>query len=183
MAGLVERRKKMKLLVVSDNHGDRQVLKDIVEKRKNEVDAYFHCGDSELPADDPIWNAFTAVVKGNCDFDSNYPKEVTTSFKDETIYMTHGHLVDVHFGLEQLKEKAKEKNATIALFGHTHQLGCTFQQGILCLNPGSIRLPKGNHPYQAYAIIETTDKEYNVSYYDFKHHALSGLQVTFPKSI
>ena len=57
----------MKYLVVSDNHGDREILVDIVKQRAGEMDVLFHCGDSELEADDQLWETFD-VVKGNCDF-------------------------------------------------------------------------------------------------------------------
>lgn len=40
----------MKILVVSDNHGDRDCLVDLVNHYEGQVDALFHCGDSELIA-------------------------------------------------------------------------------------------------------------------------------------
>ena len=40
----------MKYLVVSDNHGDRQILVDLVNHFQEQVDLFIHCGDSELPA-------------------------------------------------------------------------------------------------------------------------------------
>ena len=40
----------MKYLVVSDNHGDRNILVEIVNRYVGMVDQMFHCGDSELKA-------------------------------------------------------------------------------------------------------------------------------------
>ena len=58
----------MKYLVVSDSHGDRQILVDLVRHFENSVDFFIHCGDSELPAKDELWNVFH-VVGGNCDYE------------------------------------------------------------------------------------------------------------------
>lgn len=40
----------MKYLIVSDNHGDRNILVEIVNRYVDRVDHMFHCGDSELKA-------------------------------------------------------------------------------------------------------------------------------------
>ena len=57
----------MKLLAVSDNHGDRQILQTIFDAYRDQVDAIFHCGDSEMPVDDPLFKD-VYVVKGNNDY-------------------------------------------------------------------------------------------------------------------
>ncbi|WP_303220499.1 metallophosphoesterase family protein, partial [Enterococcus asini] len=57
----------MKYLVVSDNHGDRQILVDLVNHFQEQVDLFIHCGDSELPADDELFAIYQGVG-GNCDF-------------------------------------------------------------------------------------------------------------------
>ncbi|HHV5985841.1 TPA: YfcE family phosphodiesterase, partial [Streptococcus agalactiae] len=38
-----------KLVVMSDSHGDRDIVKDIKNHYLGKVDAIFHNGDSELP--------------------------------------------------------------------------------------------------------------------------------------
>lgn len=52
----------MKYLVVSDNHGDRNILVEIVNRYVGMVDQMFHCGDSELKANDELWQHFTVVT-------------------------------------------------------------------------------------------------------------------------
>ena len=110
----------MKYLIVSDNHGDRNILVEIVNRYVDRVDHMFHCGDSELKANDELWEHFT-VVTGNCDYDPGYKKEQVVSIGDDVIYMTHGHLSNVRFGLTMLSLQAQEAGANIALFGHIHQ--------------------------------------------------------------
>ena len=112
----------MKILVVSDNHGDRDCLVDLVNHYEGQVDALFHCGDSELEPTDELWQKLI-VVQGNCDFYDEFPKTVTKKVGDQVIYMTHGHLANVRMGLTTLALQAEEAGATIALFGHTHVLG------------------------------------------------------------
>ena len=38
--------------------------------------------------------------------------------------MTHGHLADVRFGVTTLPDFAQQADASIAVFGHTHQIAC-----------------------------------------------------------
>ena len=42
----------MLYLIVSDSHGDRDILCKLVKNYTGKVDAMFHCGDSELKSDD-----------------------------------------------------------------------------------------------------------------------------------
>lgn len=170
----------MKLLVVSDNHGDRQILLDIVKKFEDKVDFMLHCGDSELEAGDEIWQYFTAV-KGNCDFGPGFAERQVLKVGGETIYMTHGHLSNVRFGLTQLALEAEEAKATIALFGHTHIAGCEEERGILFLNPGSISQPRGALKIPTFAIIEATAAAYQIEYYNRALQPVEELSAYFAK--
>jgi len=170
----------LKYLVVSDSHGDRQILVDLVRHFENSVDFFIHCGDSELPAKDELWNVFH-VVGGNCDYDSNYKRQQLLVTDKDRIFVTHGHLSNVRMGLTNLKMQALEEEATIALFGHTHQIGCEQESGILFLNPGSISQPRGSLPYKSFAIIESQETEYDVQYYDRDFHVLSDLHFKYNK--
>ncbi|GCF93637.1 phosphoesterase [Enterococcus florum] len=170
----------MKYLVVSDNHGDRQILVELVERFQGKVDRMFHCGDSELPAEDSLWDSFV-VVKGNCDYVAGYKEEQITSVGTDRIYMTHGHRSNVRFGLTMLSLQAQEAGATIALFGHIHQAVAEMDQGILFVNPGSISQPRGPIQIPSYAIIESTEDCYQVQYYNRAHQPVEELAATFAK--
>ena len=43
------------IIVMSDSHGDRDIIQTIKDQYQGKVDAIFHNGDSELPSNDPIW--------------------------------------------------------------------------------------------------------------------------------
>ena len=67
--------------------------------------------------------------------------------------MCHGHKYRVKLGIYSLLLRAKELNADIALFGHTHEKLLEKEDGIIILNPGSTR---------SYGIIEINDEEIDV---------------------
>ncbi|MGX7243448.1 metallophosphoesterase [Enterococcus quebecensis] len=170
----------MKYLVVSDNHGDREVLVDLVETYRGNVDKMFHCGDSELEPTDVLWNEFI-VVKGNCDYDSDFPETIVEKNGLDTIFMTHGHLANVRFGLDRIALQAAEVKATIVLFGHTHEIGCEVHANVLYLNPGSISQPRGPIQLKSYAVIESTKDEFIIQYYGRDHKPVKELHFRFEK--
>lgn len=170
----------MKYLVVSDNHGDRQVLVDLFAHYQGKVDYIIHCGDSELPGDDELWEQ-AYVVTGNCDYDSKYKKNRVIDTGEDRIYVTHGHLSDVRFGITQLGLEAQAANASIVLFGHTHQIGCEKVGSRLFLNPGSISQPRGPIQIKSYAIIDSQPDAYYVQYYSRDFQPVPELAFVFKK--
>ncbi len=170
----------MKYLVVSDNHGDRRILVDLFAYYKDQVDLMIHCGDSELSVNDELWQE-AYVVTGNCDYDPKYKKSQLIDTGQDRIYVTHGHLSDVRFGITRLGIEAQAVDATIVLFGHTHQIGCEKVGHRLFLNPGSISQPRGPIQIKSYAIIESTDEEFKVQYYDRSFQPVPDLAFVFKK--
>ncbi len=168
----------MKVLVVSDSHGSIEEIESIKKEYEGKVDAIFHCGDSELEFDHPIMKTFL-TVRGNCDFDSRYPNDRLEEIDGHRIFMTHGHLYNVKMSLLNLQYKAKEHNANIVFFGHSHVLGAEMIDGTLFLNPGSILLPRG-HKEQSYAIVETNNATIDVAFYNDQHKKLTDRDVQFP---
>lgn len=143
----------MKIVVMSDSHGDISSLQNPL---KEQADAYFHCGDSERNFDDPVLQPMYRV-KGNCDVDEQFPEEVLTTVKGKNILMVHGHLHRVKQNILTLFYEGKERQAQIVLFGHSHLFGAEMQDGILLVNPGSTLLPRGGNP-ATYAVIEWNEQ-------------------------
>lgn len=167
----------MKLLVVSDSHGDRNVLKDLRNKYFSKVDMMIHCGDSELASDDSALQDF-AVVAGNCDMDSSFPKELILEVDGSSIFVAHGHLHQIKSSLLPISYKAKEHHARFVFFGHSHLLGAEMVDGTLFVNPGSISYPRGGNE-RSYAIIEKKQKEIVVKFFNEIHKELSQFTHTF----
>lgn len=170
----------MKCLVVSDSHGDRDILVQLLNDYAGKVDAFFHCGDSELRHDDSVFDKML-VVRGNMDFDDELPADVHQSVAGVSVYMTHGHLVGVNLGLDHLLANAQAVHANLAFFGHTHQLGVERHGGVLMLNPGSISYPRGEFTRigGTYAIVETDGATVDIQYYDRQEHAVPELKFHF----
>lgn len=172
----------MKYLVVSDTHGDHQILEKLRDHYQDQVDAMLYCGDSEFPADDEIWASFVPV-KGNCDLDFKYPSEEVLTLGDDKILLVHGHLHGVKYGLNSLSLASQEVGANLVFFGHTHQLGYEFVDNCLFLNPGSISFPRG--PYLSlkgtFAIVTTTFNEVKVQYFTRDLKEVTSLSHVFPK--
>jgi putative phosphoesterase len=53
-------------------------------------------------------------------------------------FFTHGHVYDVKYGLYRLDLAAREYQADIALFGHTHVPYEEYADGLYLFNPGSL---------------------------------------------
>ncbi|KUP05902.1 metallophosphatase [Bacillus coahuilensis p1.1.43] len=167
----------MKALIVSDNHGDRDVLRELKSLYQNDVDVMIHCGDSELKETASEMTGFVGV-KGNCDWEGNYPKDLVVEWGVHKILVTHGHVYNVKMSLMNLSYKAREVGATIACFGHSHQLGAEIIDGVLFVNPGSILMPRGRTE-KTYAFLTSVDEKLVVQFYDRNHKELVELTTEF----
>ncbi|WP_137597513.1 metallophosphoesterase [Paucilactobacillus kaifaensis] len=170
----------MKILVVSDNHFDRDILVALDAKYYGNVDLMIHCGDSQLPASDNLFEHFV-TVQGNNDFDDALPQQKILNRNDDCILITHGHLQNVNTTMTNLELLAQEKEANLVFFGHTHKLGVVMSEGTLFLNPGSISLPRGEFTSigGTYAIVDVTPEQFNVQFYNRQFKALKELSFIF----
>ncbi|WP_144547852.1 metallophosphoesterase family protein [Bacillus sp. X1(2014)] len=160
-----------KVLIVSDSHGLTKELRVIRERHLDEVDLMIHCGDSELSPDDEAISGYLTVM-GNCDFGGGYLLETISEVAGRRFFITHGHRYSVKSSLMNLKYKAQEVNANIACFGHSHVLGAEVIDGILFLNPGSIRLPRERFE-KTYIILDLQIEKIKMSVFE-----VSGQEVT-----
>lgn len=145
----------MKILVLSDSHGNGKIMANVVQKYKKTVDCVVFLGDCIRDCD-----AFVAdfakpiyMVAGNCDYASQLPEELLIELGGKKVMMTHGHMYRVKVGYDNIITAAVANGADICLFGHTHAPVYFVKNGITFLNPGSINLPRGCIG-KSYAIIE-----------------------------
>lgn len=157
----------MKIVVVSDNHGDTERLNDIKARFEGKVDAMLHCGDSELPYDSEEMAGFVKV-RGNCDFDSSYPEDESIEVDGTRIFITHGHLYGIKQSLDRILYKASEAKADLIFFGHSHSLGAEVIEHKLFVNPGSILLPR-DRKEASYAVVEKDNDQVDVVFYTEEH--------------
>ncbi len=148
----------MKILILSDNHGNFEIIKKVLNIEKN-VDIYLHLGDYELP--EYLLNNFL-LVKGNCDYLSNEPISRTIEINNFKIYLEHG----INFTKTLYKENyIKNTNADIFLFGHTHTRLASKLDNIYIFNPGSISKPRDNSKGTYLILYLNKNKELK---YEFK---------------
>ncbi|CAM3944884.1 metallophosphoesterase [Mesobacillus thioparans] len=166
-----------KVLIVSDSHGSTEMLEGIERQHGEDVDLMIHCGDSELSEKDPAIVNFRSV-KGNCDFYGNYPDEEIHVLNGRKILVTHGHLYSVKSTLVNLYYKAKEMQADIVCFGHSHILGAEMVDDVIFINPGSVRLPRGRDE-KTYTILELENDQASLRIFDYGNGELSDLRQEF----
>lgn len=155
----------MKWLIVSDTHGLRREVAELKERYAGQVEAFIHCGDSELEADSRELDGYI-TVEGNCDRTSTFPEEIVRTIGPLKFLIVHGHLLGIKISKRKLYNKALENKADIVCFGHSHLAG-TFQKGgMVFINPGSLRLPR-NYQEGTYVILELSpdQKTMGVTYY------------------
>lgn len=172
----------MKALVVSDNHGDRQILSQIVNKWQGQVDLMIHCGDSEIDSTDPLMKNFVGVA-GNNDWHLGYPGDLVIEKAGQHFFITHGHHYRVNFTMTPLMLKGASTGADVICYGHTHQLWATVDHGMLVVNPGSISLPRGQYRDigGTFAIIYADPRAFTVDFYDRQMHRVPDLHVEFSR--
>ncbi|MFL6555832.1 MAG: metallophosphoesterase family protein [Bacillus sp. (in: firmicutes)] len=166
-----------KVLIVSDSHGLTKELRVIRERHLDEVELIIHCGDSELSPDDQAISGYLTVM-GNCDFYGGYPLETISEVAGRKFFITHGHRYSVKTTLMNIKYKAQEVNANIVCFGHSHVLGAEMIDGILFLNPGSIRLPR-ERLEKTYIILDLLDEKIKMSVFEISGREISELAREF----
>lgn len=141
----------MKLLVLSDSHGNVENMVRAVETVK--PDMIVHLGD--VMRDGQKLHAFFPAipfeqVPGNCDLGAFDQPEKILCIEDKRILMCHGHTLHVKESLLTAMYAALEQKADIFLFGHTHRIFSEIRNGVAMLNPGSI----GDYRYPTYGIVE-----------------------------
>ena len=143
----------MRILILSDSHGARRNVELALEQQPT-AEVVIHLGDG---ADDLEYARYEYPEKafyqvcGNCDRCCEFPVEDSVTLEGHKILFTHGHAFRVKSTLEDLYSHAKQKEADVVLFGHTHRPVTGYDDGLYWMNPGSVR--EGN-----YGFIDITDK-------------------------
>ncbi len=131
----------MKILVVSDSHGDFRTLNNLLKaQRKAEVVLFLGDGADDFEDIKFLYPEKMFIgVKGNNDWGSDLPMIEERVFEGKRIFMAHGHSYGVKYGLAEIEKEGRKRGADIVLFGHTHQAYVKYENGMYLMNPGSIR--------------------------------------------
>lgn len=151
----------MKWMIASDIHGCGPCCRQLVRRYENEKadrllllgDLLYHGPRNGIPEGyDPgeVAGMLNGIkedllcVRGNCDSEVdqavlNFPVLADYALLDPgdgLVFATHGHRFHAD-ALPPLKE------GDVLLYGHTHIPECRTVSGIVCMNPGSVSIPKG----------------------------------------
>ena len=143
------------IVVISDSHGSIRNL-DRVIKRIGQPDALWHLGDctEDAPLLAQRLNCGYVSVRGNCDPFSDLPLTETITWHGKRFLLLHGHTVA---GRLSLCYAAKEQQADVVLFGHSHVASVETAQDVLLVNPGSLSRPRGVGAASV-ALLDLTDE-------------------------
>lgn len=150
----------MKWMIASDLHGSakytRLLLERFAAERADRLlllgDLLYHGPRNDLPdeyAPKEVIRLLNGVkdrllcIRGNCDAEVDqmvlqFPilaDYAVLSLDGRLLYASHGHI----YHPQHLPPLC---SGDIFLYGHTHIPDCTRQDGILCVNPGSVSIPK-----------------------------------------
>ena len=154
----------MKLLIASDIHGSIRYCRDLLQAYDREKadrvlllgDILYHGPRNDLPDQYAPKEVIAALnerkdeilcVRGNCDTEVDQMVLEFPILADYALicedgcrmYATHGHVYNPY-------ELPPLCRGDILLYGHTHIPSWENHEGILCLNPGSVSIPKNNSP-------------------------------------
>jgi putative phosphoesterase len=152
----------MKIIIASDIHGSAHYCRKLLDAYRAEGaqmllllgDVLYHGPRNDLPEEYapktviPMLNAMKdeiICVRGNCDTEVDqmvleFPimSQNAVIFADGVkIYATHGH----KFNKDNLPPLCE---GNVLVYGHTHVALDTVVEGVRCLNPGSVSIPKEN---------------------------------------
>lgn len=154
----------MKILVVSDTHGHNENLWKAI-KAEEPFDMMIHCGDIEVDQYVVRDNVDCALhmVAGNNDYDPDLDRIKAFDIGKHRAVLTHGHRYRLYEGMSQLDFLARENQADIVFFGHTHVPVIKNEGGIYFINPGSLTYPRQLGRVPTY-IVMTLDANGDVDF-------------------
>lgn len=135
-------RKNMKLIVISDSHGNSLGIDKLFEKYSFDYLIFLGDGLKDLGLYANMDNVI--AVSGNCDMFAEEPAERIFNADGKLILITHGHKYGVKSTLNHLKAKVLEEKCDIALYGHTHIQNIENWHNIWIANPGSFKMLNNN---------------------------------------
>lgn len=148
----------MRILVLSDSHGNTSVLKRIISFH-SDIKNIFFLGDN-IRDIEYIEHLFRDrnfySVSGNCDIASMTPSANIEIIEGVKIFYTHGHKFGVKYSTEMLLEETAKRNCSLALYGHTHCKNIYYSDGVYAVNPGSVSCSRSGK--NSYAIVDITNK-------------------------
>lgn len=138
--------KQMKILVVSDTHGNRGSMESALEQL-GPINMILHLGDGVREGEEVALNHEIPyyAVRGNEDRTYKYPETELLDFYGWRVMLLHGHQYEINPYMpaaalnqvyDDIERRARKKGADVLFFGHTHKSEIlNYPETFLC-NPG-----------------------------------------------
>ena len=162
------------VLILSDSHGnDRNIL---VAIEQTVPDLLIHLGDIQSDPDCiledlekvyirhhsyPDSKPKAVFIKGNCDRlyrEKMHKNSLILGINNKKVLLTHGHTMNVDFGIDELLAMATKLGCDMAMYGHTHGVYDRIHDSVHILNPGSISFPRYGER-RSYMIMRFADED------------------------
>ena len=149
----------MKILIVSDSHGNNRNLIQAIKNMRGTMDMMIHLGDMECSPDSirKLVECPVEMVKGNCDYGNELQGAKLIQIGEHKAFITHGNRYGGEFGIPEMKDIARENGAGIVMFGHSHKPVIDTKSDITVLNPGSISKPRQDGFRPTYLVMNIED--------------------------
>ena len=139
-----------KLLIISDSHGNNEIIEKIIKKEKPEI--IIHAGDY-CTNEEWMNTHITYYVDGNNDYHNK--RSLLFNIFNYKFYLLHS---DELFSFNQITYEnrlinlAKENQVDVLIFGHTHVPYIKDDIKPYLINPGSLSYPRQSNGNKAYVI-------------------------------
>lgn len=147
-------------LLFSDTHG-RNAAAEHVLRSFGPFDGAFFCGDGEglenVLQSMPGCPAELFMVAGNCDHYTSLHEDAVFPLGGHKVFLTHGHKYAIRRDLATLASFAEKNGCDLCFFGHTHIPADETVNGVRCLNPGSLGLPRQDPVFPTFVILTLED--------------------------
>lgn len=155
----------MKILVMSDSHGNTANMLRAVEKTSPRL--IIHLGDCIRDTEAlerycpniPLYR-----VRGNCDLAPHAPEYGIEEVDGLRIFFAHGHRHNVKMNMDAFCNSVYFSGCRLGLYGHTHRARWQQTGSMEILNPGAI----GDHFHPTYAVIEISKGTFSCHIHDLE---------------
>jgi len=162
----------MKIVVISDTHGNLEGLRILSKKIKGLTDTIIHLGD-DSPDTEILENDSFNVIKVPGVYESIYTlpdtkRRIIQEFCGKKFLITHTRSRHSNDLPSDISPEKLSENVDVILFGHTHiPVIETDKNGKIWINPGHLKEnDKRGYP-PSYAVIEIEPKKIEIKIYNF----------------
>jgi uncharacterized protein len=145
----------MRIGVISDTHGSKASIQRAV-LAAGPVDMWLHAGDYSQDAGylSQLTGRPVTAVAGNCDGLTDVRVDEFIAVENKTIWLTHGHRYRAKERSAELIVWARQYNADIVVYGHSHVADISWEGDLLLFNPGSTAHPRGGEASCGLLLVE-----------------------------